>query len=105
MEIMACIYPRTEIRENSGYVVFRKILVNSIIEFKKAKGLKSLDKFEDATWEDVYNVLNICRKNANKYKSNGQAKQVCLCNRRDFTYGKCIYFCSSNCRVSSKEFL
>lgn len=67
-----CIYPRTEIRENSGYVVLERFLVNSIIEFKKAKGLKSLDKFEDATWEDVYNVLNICRKNANKYKSNGQ---------------------------------
>ena len=67
-----CIYPRTEIRENSGYVVLERFLVNSIIEFKKAKGLKSLDKFEDATWEEVYNILNICRKNANKYKSNGQ---------------------------------
>lgn len=67
-----CIYPRTEIRETSGYVVLERFLVNSIIEFKKTKGLKSLDKFEDATWSDVYNVLNICRKTANKYKTNGQ---------------------------------
>lgn len=67
-----CIYPRTEIRETSGYVVLERFLVNSIIEFKKTKGLKSLDKIEDATWSDVYNVLNICRKTANKYKTNGQ---------------------------------
>lgn len=67
-----CIYPKTEIRETSGYVVLERFLVNSIIEFKKTKGLKSLDKFEDATWRDVYNVLNICRKTANTYKTNGQ---------------------------------
>lgn len=73
-----CIYPKTEIRKNSGYVVLERFLVNSIIEFKKTKGLKSLDKFEDATWRDVYSVLNICRKTANKYKSNGQ------CNKYEY---------------------
>lgn len=66
-----CIYPRTEIRKTSGYVVLERFLVNSIIEFKKTIGLKSLEKFENATWRDVYNVLNICRKTANKYKENG----------------------------------
>ena len=66
-----CIYPKTEIRETSGYVVLERFLVNSIIKYKKTKGLRSLDKFEDATWKDVYSVLNICRNTANEYKANG----------------------------------
>lgn len=62
------IYPQTSMRVNSGYIITERFLVNAMIEYKKTKNLKSLDKFEDATWKDVYAVLNICNEDAKLYE-------------------------------------
>lgn len=69
-----CIYPKTNIRQYSGYLITERFLLNAIIEYKKTKNLKSLEKFENANWEDIYEVLEICRKNAINYRKNGKEK-------------------------------
>lgn len=63
------IYPTTSKRVNSGYIITERFLVNALIEYKTKRNLKSLDKFEDATWKDVYGVLNICDEMARVYES------------------------------------
>jgi hypothetical protein len=70
-----CIYPKTNMREYSGYVITERFLVNAIIKYKKTKNLKSLEKFDCATWEDVYEVLEICKKDAVDYRANGKKEK------------------------------
>lgn len=57
-------YPLTQNRTSSGYIVVERFLLNAMAELKNQK-----QKEKDFTWEDVDEVLNICRKNANNYKA------------------------------------
>lgn len=70
-----CIYPKTNMREYSGYVITERFLLNAIIKYKKTKNIKSLEKFDCATWEDVYEVLEICKKNAVNYRAKGKKEK------------------------------
>ena len=69
------IYPKNEKRNHSGYIITERFMLNSIIEYKKTKNLSSLAKFENADWQDVYNVLNICKEKAKKYLKNGKKEK------------------------------
>lgn len=69
------IYPKTEKRKMSGYIITERFFLNALISYKKTKKLKSLDVFPDATWEDVYNVIEICKKTAYSYKVNGKIEK------------------------------
>ena len=51
------IYPITARRLISGYVITERFFLNTLINYKKKNGLSRRDKFEDATWDDVKNVL------------------------------------------------
>lgn len=66
------IYPTTEERNQSGYVITERFLLNAMFEYKKDKGLASEELFHNAKWADVYNVVNLCKKNANKYKKTNK---------------------------------
>ena len=66
------VYPITKKRVNSGYIITERFLVNAIIEYKSKKNLKRLDKFDKASWNDVYAVLDICKENAIKYGKIGK---------------------------------
>lgn len=67
------IYPKTSKRVNSGYIITERFLVNAMIAYKTEKNLKRLDKFENATWKDVYGVLNICDEMARIYEMANKA--------------------------------
>lgn len=69
------IYPKTEKRKHSGYMITERFLLNSIIEYKKTKNLSSLEKYENATWEDVYEVIKICKNNARVYEKLGKKEK------------------------------
>ena len=69
------IYPKTKVRKHSGYIITERFLVNSIIEYKKTKNLLSLEKFENAEWEDVYRVIKICMKKAEEYSKIGKKEK------------------------------
>lgn len=66
------IYPKTERRFSSGYVITERFLLNEMYKYKHAKGLGSLEKFDEAKWDDVYSVLNMLDSTANKYKDIGK---------------------------------
>lgn len=66
------VYPKTEERKVAGYIITERFFLNALISYKKSKGLKSLDEFPNATWADVYEVLDLCKKTAYKYKNNGK---------------------------------
>lgn len=70
-----CIYPKTNIRQHSGYIIIERFLLNAIIKYKKSKNMKSLEKFNNAKWDDVYNVIEICRKDAIYYNKNGKKEK------------------------------
>lgn len=65
------IYPQNPMRQYSGYVIAESFFLNAIIKYKNSKKVKGFEKFRKATWEDVYRVLEVCRKSAISYKSLG----------------------------------
>lgn len=69
------IYPKAGIRTNSGYIITERFFLNELISYKKAKNMKSLDTFLNATWEDVYAVLEHCKKTAYTYKNIGKIEK------------------------------
>lgn len=66
------IYPKTESRKNSGYLITERFLLNSIYEFKKRRGMHLRDRYTNSTWKDVYEVLDICKKISNLYLTEGK---------------------------------
>ncbi|MBQ9313437.1 MAG: hypothetical protein IJ220_00285 [Clostridia bacterium] len=66
------VYPITEKRYLSGYIITERFFLNSLIKYKKIKKLNSLDEFPDATWKDIYEVLALCEKSAIHYKEIGK---------------------------------
>ena len=69
------IYPITNNRLNSGYIITERFVINSMIAYKASKGIGSLEKFDNATWDDVYKTLEICKDTATKYKESGKIEK------------------------------
>ncbi len=75
------IYPKTENRNISGYIVTERFFLNALISYKKTLNIEEYQEFPNATWEDVYNVVDICSKTADKNKSIGKIeKYEYICN-------------------------
>ena len=66
------IYPLTEVRKKSGYIVTERFLLNAIVKFKSKWNLNLRDKYTNATWKDVNKVLDICRGEIKYYNSKGK---------------------------------
>lgn len=62
------IYPKTNKRKYSGYIVTERFLLNAISTFKESKGLTLRDEYQESSWADVEEVLKICEKIAIDYK-------------------------------------
>jgi len=69
------IYPKTDCRINSGYIITERFLVNALIEYKAKKNHGSLEKFPTAEWKDVYGVLEICKSKAKEYEEKGKIEK------------------------------
>ena len=69
------IYPKTKDRTMSGYIVTERFFLNALISYKKSMGMKDLDAFPNASWEDVYGVLELCKKTAYAYKTIGKIEK------------------------------
>lgn len=61
------IYPLNNIRKKEGYLVTERFLLNALATYKSKLNMKLLDKFEDATWEDVDNVIEQIKENQKEY--------------------------------------
>ena len=61
-------YPKTEKRKNCGYIDSERYFLNTLIAYKKSKGLDRISEFLEATWEDVDAVVENIKLEAMRYK-------------------------------------
>ena len=66
------IYPKTDIRKKSGYIITERFLLNAIVKFKSRWNLNLRDKYTNATWKDVDKVLDICKDEIKYYNNKGK---------------------------------
>lgn len=66
------IYPKTDSRTISGYVITERFLLNAIFSFKRDIGIGRREEYNAATWTDVYEVLTMVEKNAKDYEKRGK---------------------------------
>ena len=66
------IYPETEVRKKSGYLVTERFLLNAFYQFKKEYGLNLRSKYTNSTWDDVEKVISLCENQINYYESKGK---------------------------------
>ena len=69
------IYPKTYNRAIAGYIITERFFLNALISYKKSKKMGSLDSFPNASWSDVYGVLDLCKKTAYMYKEIGKLEK------------------------------
>ncbi len=62
------IYPITEIRNKSGYIITERFLLNALYNFKKKRGLKLRDSLCETTFEDTQEVLDILNEYIKYYE-------------------------------------
>lgn len=62
------IYPKTSKRDFSGYLITERFFLNSLFQYKSNKGLKPQELFKNAKWEDVHNVICLCKSDAEHYR-------------------------------------
>lgn len=63
------IYPKTDIRKKSGYLVTERFLLNALYKFKKQYNLNLRDSYSNATWDDVNEVVNFVKMQIKYYES------------------------------------
>ncbi len=66
------IYPETDVRKKSGYLVTERFLLNAFYQFKKERGLNLRSKYTNSTWEDVEKVVNFVFEQISYYESKGK---------------------------------
>ena len=72
------IYPETNTRKKSGYLVTERFFLNAVYEFKKTRGLELRDKYINSSWKDVEEVYEKC-------------KEIALIYRNEYKYDKYEY--------------
>ena len=63
-----CIYPVTDVRKRSGYIITERFLLNALYNFKKKKGYELKDELINTTFDDCDEVINILREYAKYYE-------------------------------------
>ena len=66
------IYPETEIRLKSGYIITERFFLNALYNFKKKRGLKLRDLVPNTSFTDCYEVLDILREYSKYYQEIGK---------------------------------
>ena len=66
------IYPITDVRVKSGYLVTERFFLNAMYNFKKKKGYGLKDALSNTTYDDCNEVLKLLEEYANYYNENGK---------------------------------
>ena len=69
------IYPETNIREKSGYIITERFFLNALYNFKKAKGYTLKESLNNTTYDDVESVINILKEYSTYYKENNKLEK------------------------------
>jgi len=68
------IYPKTNKRNKSGYIITERFLLNAIYEFKRRRNMHLRDKYVNSSWDDVNEVIEILNSISNNYLSTKEEK-------------------------------
>ena len=66
------IYPETEIRLKSGYIITERFFLNALYNYKKKRGLTLKDKVLNTSFTDCYEVLDILKEYSKYYQEIGK---------------------------------
>lgn len=69
------IYPKTEIRPNSGIIITERFFLNALYNYKKKRGYSLRDTILNTKYEDTNEVLAILKEYASYYKENGKIEK------------------------------
>ncbi len=69
------IYPETEIRTKSGYIVTERFFLNALYNFKKRRDLTLKDLVRDSSFDDCYEVVNILKEYSKYYHEIGKEEK------------------------------
>ena len=75
------IYPETDVRKKSGYLVTERFLLNAFYKFKKEHGLHLREKYSNSTWDDVEKVISLVEEQINYYESKGKIDKAEYINK------------------------
>jgi len=66
------IYPITDARVKSGYIITERFFLNALYNFKNKRSLSLKDSFTNSTYDDVNEVINIIEEYAKYYDEIGK---------------------------------
>lgn len=69
------IYPETEIRTKSGYIVTERFFLNALYNFKQRRGLALRDLVLNSTFDDCDEVVNILKEYSKYYHEVGKEEK------------------------------
>lgn len=69
------IYPETEIRPKSGYIITERFFINALYNYKKRRGLTLKDNIENTTFENCEEVIDILKEYSNYYHEIGKIEK------------------------------
>ncbi len=69
------IYPETDIRTKSGYIVTERFFINALYNFKKRRGLSLRECYFHSSYDDCYEVVNILKEYSKYYKETGKIEK------------------------------
>ena len=69
------IYPETDIRTKSGYIITERFILNALYNFKKTKNLALRDSYKNATYEDIDEVISILKEYSNYYQEKNKLEK------------------------------
>lgn len=74
------IYPNTDVRVKSGYIVTERFFLNALYNYKKSKNIGFKEVIDDATYDDCYNVLDILKEYSKYYSEIGKTDKSVYIN-------------------------
>ncbi len=69
------IYPKTDVRNESGYIITERFFLNALYNFKKKRGVRLRDSISNTTFEDTEEVLSILKEYAAYYEEMGKQEK------------------------------
>ncbi|MBP5678984.1 MAG: hypothetical protein J6X28_04075 [Bacilli bacterium] len=69
------IYPTTDVRTKSGYIVTERFFLNALYNFKKRRGLSLRDLVHQSSFDDCYEVVNILKEYSKYYQEIGKKEK------------------------------
>lgn len=73
--ISMCIYPTTDVRKKSGYIITERFFLNALYNFKNKKGYALRDNLVNTTFDDTLEVINILKEYARYYDEVGKKEK------------------------------